>query len=271
MLLDALRSAVGVRWSAAVRIDSADGTVTADELDAPTVMPIASVGKVLLLATVFDEIEAGRIDGGEVLTADAAAAVGDSGLWQHLDAREATVLDLCRFVAAVSDNLATNVLIDRVGLDAVATLTARIGLRDCALRDVVRDTRRPHHPPTFSTGSAAELVDLVRRAGCGELVSPWVSQALVELLRLDVDLSLVAAGTGLDPLAHDGFDLDLRLFHKTGSDAGTRADVGCIESAAGERAAYAVIARYDDDAATRREVLAAMRTVGEALVEVLVH
>jgi beta-lactamase class A len=270
MLLDPLRATAGVRWSAAVHIDWADGTVSADELGASAIMPIASVGKLLLLATVLDEIERGRVDGREVLTADVGDDVGDSGLWRHLDARQATVLDLCRLVAAVSDNRATNVLIRRVGLDAVATLTgSRMGLRHCVLHDVVRDARGPQHAPTFSTGSAAELVGLVRRASRGELVSPQVSATLVELLRLDVDLSLVAAGLGLDPLAHADVDLGLRLFNKTGSDDGTRADVGCVESVAGERAAYAVIARYVDAPATRREVLTAMRHVGEGFVEAL--
>ena len=61
--------------------------------------------------------------------------MADSGLLQHLDGQRAAVIDLCRFVGAVSDNLATNALIQRVGLDRVAATTRRLGIaRVCPAR-----------------------------------------------------------------------------------------------------------------------------------------
>jgi beta-lactamase class A len=271
VILDALRTTVGVGWSAAVVVECSDRMLDADDLSATDVLPTASVGKLLLLATVLDEIEQGRLDASEQLTATAADAVADSGLLQHLDEQNASVIDLCRFVAAVSDNLATNVLIRQVGLDAVAATTARLGLRTCALHDTVRNVRGPEHPPYLSSGSAAELVVFVRSARSGELVSPGVSSNIVELMRLNTDVSMVAAAFALDPLAHTGEDLGIRLFNKTGTQVGTRADIGCVESTVGERltASYAVIARFDDGREIRRAVLGAMRSVGEAIGEAL--
>lgn len=263
-MLDPLRECADVRWSAAIRVDG----VVVDELDADEVRPTASVGKVLLLATVLDAIEHGELDSDELLDVTTDDLVADSGLLQHLARSRVSVGDLCRFVAAVSDNLATNMLIRRIGLDRVAATTAELGLTRCALHDVVRDERRPEHPPHLSTGAAGEMAALMERIDRGGAISATVSSRLAGLLRLNTDLSMVAAAFGLDPLAHAAEDLGLRLFNKTGTQSGVRADAGCVTiAAAGEErtVCYAVVARFEDSPVRRHDVLAAMRAVGEAV------
>jgi beta-lactamase class A len=221
---------------------------------------------------VLDDIDAGRLDPGEQLGVADSDLVADSGLLQHLDQQAMPVLDLCRFVGAVSDNLATNVLIRRVGLERVDEVAERLGMTRCRLHDIVRDVRTAEHPSHLSTGAASELADLVRRIRIGHAISRVASVALVDLLRLNTDLSMVAAAFGLDPLAHLDDDLGVRLFNKTGTQTGTRADVGCVEATvAGEwrLVSYAVIARFEDSMSTRRAVLDAMRGVGERIADQL--
>ena len=130
-LLDTLRSTPSVRWSAAVTIEADGQEIAGDAMDAEIVLPTASIGKLFLLATVLDDIEQRRMGRDELLDVTAADRVADSGLLQHLDGQRASVIDLCRFVGAVSDNLATNVLIRRVGLDRVASTGRRLGLTRC--------------------------------------------------------------------------------------------------------------------------------------------
>jgi beta-lactamase class A len=265
-LLDTLRSMPSVRWSAAVTIEADGQEIAGDAMDAEVILPTASIGKLFLLATVLDDIEQRRMGRDELLDVTAADRVADSGLLQHLDGQRASVIDLCRFVGAVSDNLATNVLIRRVGLDRVASTGRRLGLTRCALHDVVRDSRGPEHPPHLSTGAAGELCALMRGLHANGIISPFVSAGLIELLRINTDLSMVAAAFALDPLAHVDEDIGIRLFNKTGTQRGTRADVGCLE--AGEWVAtYAVIGRFDDSAPARLAVLDAMRAVGTVLLE----
>jgi beta-lactamase class A len=263
-ILDPLRRTAGVRWSAAVTVSVGARDAITDSLDADTVLPTASIGKLLLLATVLDEIEQGRLDALELLDAAAADRVADSGLLQHLDGQRLAVIDLCRFVGAVSDNLATNALIQRVGLDRVAAMTRRLGIVRCALHDVVRDVRGPSDPPFLSTGAAGELERLMRGLRAGDVLPPGVSAGLVDLLRLNADLSMVAAAFSHDPLAHIGDDLGIRLFNKTGTQEGTRADIGCVE-ANGRAATYAVVARFEDSFIRRSSVLEAMRDVGREI------
>ena len=47
------------------------------------------------------------------------APVHDSGLWHLLRGRRAAVEDVAVLIGAVSDNLATNVLLDLLGIEAV--------------------------------------------------------------------------------------------------------------------------------------------------------
>ena len=161
--------------------------------------------------------------------------MADSGVWQHLSVDELSVGDLCQLIGMASDNLATNVLLARVGLAGVAASAAGLGLVRTGLHDRVRDVRLESDPPTLSTGSAGELVRLM--IDLPPLVLGWLGNGL--------DLSQVAAGWGLDPLAHQDFDLGLRLVNKTGTDDGVRADVGVLTGPT-RRIGYAVVANWDN-------------------------
>ena len=257
-LADAVAAApAGVAWSACVR-DLATGAVVAAE-DADAILPAASMGKLLLLIELARAIEAGELHPGERLARAPEDAVADSGLWQHLDAQALTANDLATLVGAVSDNLATNVLLRRLGLDQVRRTTSRLGLRATALHDRVRDERGPEHPPALSTATAAELTRLFADLHAGRALSPGVSRRVLGWLAHGADLSMVAAALGLDPLARGGD----ALRHKTGADAGVRADAGLLAGPGGGLA-YAVLARWTEGDRAG-VVLAAMRAVGEGL------
>jgi len=59
--------------------------------------------------------------------------VGGSGLLHLLDDVEPSLRDLARAMVAVSDNAATNELIDHLGMDAVADVAATLGLEHTSL------------------------------------------------------------------------------------------------------------------------------------------
>ena len=89
-------------------------------------------------------------------------------------------------------------------------------------------------------------------------------------LRLNTDLSMTAGALGLDPLAHAEPDAGLRLWNKTGTDAGVRVDTG-VMTGPGGWAAYAVLVGWDpdreppDELAIRRKALEWMVDVGAQL------
>lgn len=236
------------------------------DVGSEVVLPSASIGKILLLVAVAAGIESGRLDPDAEIPVRPVGAddlVGESGLLRYLRAPVLRVADLAVLVAAVSDNLATNVLLRVVGLDEVAAVASQAGVRGVTLHDRVRDRRGAEHPPALSTSSAAGLCELVTALHRGLVVSPAVSRHVVDWLHLDTDLSMVAGAFGLDPLCHPVFDRGIDLWHKTGTQRGVRADCGVVVGA-GSTVAYAVLARWDadDDDAARDAVLARMGAIG---------
>ena len=191
-------------------------------------MQTASVGKLLLLAEVARQFEAGDLDSTELLDRDPKLLVADSGLWQYLTIGKLSIHDLCVLIAAVSDNIATNVLLKRVGFQRLRDLSGALGLIETVLLDYVRDPRGPDDAWTFSTGSAAELSRFMNRMARNELISQTVSEQLDRWLATGVDLSMVASAFGLDPLAHSESDRGLYIRNKTGTDTGITADVGTV-------------------------------------------
>ena len=247
---DTVAATPGVRWSIAVT-----GGVTAAHRPERQ-LRTASIGKILLLLETARRIEAGLLDPAEPLRKSPGLAVADSGLWQHLATDTLPVADVAALIAAVSDNFATNVLLERVGLGAVAELTTALGLRRTALNDRVRGSRAPDDTRTLSNGSAGELAALMTGISRREVVSPAVSRRVDDWLAINTDLSMVAAGFDLDPLAHD------TLHNKTGTDDHIRADVGHV----GETA-YAVLANWDAGVDETAAVMTAMRAIGGALAQ----
>lgn len=261
-VLEALRAVPGTRWSVAVR-DAGSGEVLV-ALDPDELLRTASVGKVFLLAEVARQLAAGRLDPAERLAWTEAEHVADSGVWYLMAQRDLAVADLAVLVGAFSDNLATNVLLRRVGVGAVRRMAQELGCVRSGLLDRVRLERGPADPPTLSVGTAAELSAVLGRLDRGEVLGPAVAGRVLRWLAANADLSMVAAAFDLDPLAHAEPDRGLTLVNKTGTISTARADVGLVAGPGG-RLAYAVLASWSPEVDPRDAVLTAMRGLGEQL------
>ncbi|WP_152531216.1 serine hydrolase [Mycobacterium sp. UM_CSW] len=259
---DVMGTSANIDWSVCIR-DTAGHELASRNADRP--MKTASVGKLLLLVEVARQCARGELSGATLLDRDPELLVADSGIWQHLLIERLPTRDLCVLIASVSDNLATNILLKRVGLRKLRDLAESLDLVHTALLDYVRDHRGPDDPATLSTGSASELSRLMSQLGRKELISQTVSEQVNAWLATSVDLSMVAGAFGLDPLAHATSDRNFFVRNKTGADAGIRADVGTIGRVS-VWFDYAVIANWDpSDRDLRDEVLAGMHAIGMTL------
>jgi len=255
----------GVQVSARAT-DLATGRVLLS-VDDHVVMPAAGIGTVLLLIEVAAQMDDGDLGGYTILDREALDAVAGSGIWQHLQAPSLPVADLAALIGATGDNLATNVLIRSVGLDAVRQRAEAVGLSRTALLDVVRDQRGPDDAPHLSVASAKELTGLFTALARGEVVDQATSERVLGWLSLGADLSMVAGAFGLDPLDHRDADHGLLLVNKTGTAEGVRSEAGVLR---GPQAgvAYAVsLAFADNRLSTRLAVIDGMRAVGLDLLE----
>ena len=255
----------GVTVSASV-VDLQTGR-TLVSIDDRVALPTAGVGKILLLIEVSARITARDATGFGILDKTPGDAVGDSGIWQRLQAPALPVTDLALLVGATSDNLATNVLLRQVGLDSVRARSESLGLSRTALLDLVRDHRGPDDAPQLSIGSTAELSWLFSTLARGQVVDAVTSQRVLGWLSHNADLSMVSSAFGLDPLSHRTADSGLQLVNKTGSDVGVRSEAGLL-SGSRTGVAYAVTVQFTDTAiAMRLRVLEALRTFGYDLLE----
>ena len=224
--------------------------------DADVLLPTTSVAKIFLLVVLAERIARGELDPDQLVDRSSVPPVADSGLWQHLATPRLPLIDVARLVGTVSDNWATNALLELVGMESVRECARRLAPGGSMLHDHVRDVRGPGHPPTLSEGCASDWTRVL--AGLDDRVLDWLSTG--------VDLSMVGSAFGLDPLAHADPDRDVRVWCKTGTSDGVRADVGLIEID-GIRTAYAVLCAWPVDGPDLRDdVLATMRGIGEELL-----
>ncbi|MCJ7732439.1 class A beta-lactamase-related serine hydrolase [Candidatus Bathyarchaeota archaeon] len=108
-----------------------------DEFDvfADEVFPTASIIKVPILLEFYRQAADGVLDLGEVRPLRDDVKVGGSGVLQFLsDKTQLTLEDWAKLMINLSDNTATNYMIDVVGMDNVNRVIEQLGLVDTRLR-----------------------------------------------------------------------------------------------------------------------------------------
>jgi beta-lactamase class A len=113
------------------------------ELRASDVFPQASCIKIAVLAELYRQAQTGRLKLTDLYTVQAGDLVADSDIMNGLTpgVTRITLRDLATMMVAVSDNSATNVLIDRVGMDNVNALMDSLGLPHTRLRRKMMDLK----------------------------------------------------------------------------------------------------------------------------------
>lgn len=131
--VDAVLSRTGARYSyQASRIDGGVCTPVAGTNTTQS-LPLASIFKLYVLLAVANEVKAGRVSWDDPLTITGRAkAVGSSGLEELPDGAHVSVRRAAEKMIATSDNMATDLLIDRVGTRAVEHALAVAGHHDPA-------------------------------------------------------------------------------------------------------------------------------------------
>lgn len=199
-------------WSFAVSTAGREAGVRAD-----AVVAAASTVKTVLAVAVLREVDAGRLDLGQRLTVP-EVRTGGSGTLRLLGSVEALTLgETLTLCLAVSDNTATNMLIDLLGLDALGEHVAALGLRTTALRRRMMDAAAAREGRD-NVASAAELAVLYRRVGAGELLTRRSTQVL---------LTILAEQTANDRIPA-GVPPGVEVLHKPGELPGLRHDAGLL-------------------------------------------
>jgi beta-lactamase class A len=147
------------RWSAIVTRGAGEA-LWAHEADAR--QRAASTIKVAVLIAVFRAIDEGRLRLDDTRVLQASDKVGGSGVLRELHAGlPLTLHDLAHLMIAISDNTASNMLIDAAGLDAVNAAARDLGATSTVLgRRFLGRASQPGEPENLTT--TANLALLLR-------------------------------------------------------------------------------------------------------------
>ncbi len=102
--------------------------------------PTASTIKIAIVYELFRQVEEAKIRLADTITLDRSKAVGGTGVLVHMGTPTLSILDYATLMVTLSDNTATNVLIDRLGMDNVTARMQSLGLSHTKLRRHMMDT-----------------------------------------------------------------------------------------------------------------------------------
>lgn len=188
------------------------------------VFPQASSIKIAVLAELYHQAQqAAQGAGGKATLQDryvvrAADIVPDSFILGGLTpgVTSLTNRDLATIMVAVSDNSATNVLIDRVGMDNVVHLTASLGLSHTQLRRKMMDLQAAAQGRE-NISTPREMMQLLEQLYRGKVIGPPL---------LDDFFNVLA--TGKNSWLPRDLPPDLKIANKPGELEGVRNDSGIV-------------------------------------------
>ena len=101
--------------------------------------PTASAIKLAIVYELYKQASEGRIKLDEMLVLDRRKAVGGSGVLIHMGTPTLSLRDYATLMVTLSDNTATNVLIDRLGMAEISKRLQKLGLPGTQLRRHMMD------------------------------------------------------------------------------------------------------------------------------------
>lgn len=273
LLSDAFQRA-GVR-AGLHALDLATGAEVGHRPDEPQVL--ASVFKVPVLIALLRAADSGDVDLAEqVLVPAVGRTAGPTGLSVMSHPVTMSLLDLARLMIVVSDNAATDVVLDRVGIPAVSMALKELG---CPATQVVADVRgifasmledaslesldefngkptreqldllRALRPLETNSGTARDITHLLRLLWADEAASPAGCELARQILQQQVWPHRLASGFPEDEVLTAG---------KTGTLPRVRNEVGVVTYPDGSSYAVAVF--------TTAEVTTAKNPAADAVI-----
>lgn len=201
----------------------------------------ASTIKLPILVAFFQDLDRQKIQLEEqlIMTKDLIAA--GSGDMQHKQPdTKFSALETAEKMIAISDNTATNMLIERLG--GMTELNQRfmaMGLTNTQLSNLLPDLTGTN------TTSPKDLGNLLIKIDNGELIS----------LRSRDRLLRIMSNVENDTLLPQGLESDALIAHKTGNIKSVLADVGMVDMPSGKRYIASMLVKRPDNAQDAQEFI----------------
>ena len=194
------------------------------------VVPTASLIKFPVMIEYYRQVDAGKLSGDRMVTLTQEDKVPGSGiLTDHFANSSVLPLEtINHLMIAFSDNTATNLVLDQIGIANVAKNMQQLGLPETQIHSKVfrRDTSiAQDRSQKYGLGSttAADMLSLLEQLHARKLVSPEASERmLAHLLSCDDKTKLLRF-----------LPKEIKGYHKTGAVNESRTDAGLFETPSG--------------------------------------
>jgi beta-lactamase class A len=202
--------------------------------------PTASMIKILILFELVRQCARGQAQMWERITLRGRDKTLGSGLLLDFDeGANLTLRDLAVMMMAISDNTATNILIDRLGLHAINEACREGGMQDTELRNKVDFDLIRESNDNLAVGTPRDFCDFLTALYRNELMpQPYVEQML-GIMRIQKYMNLTLRRyLPYDPYAFEfGHPQETWIASKTGGLSGVRCEAGLIHT---ERTDWAI-------------------------------
>ena len=194
----------------------------------------ASTIKLAILAAVFDAVARGQAKWTEPLTVTAAEKVSGTGVIgaELSDGVQLPLRDVVHLMIVLSDNTATNMVLERIKADAVNAYLDRIGITTTRSLRKVRGNgaegwskagRRPENQKYgLGVSTPSDMVTLLEKMERGQLVNTAASKEMIDILKRCQDNHGIRRRVGDVPVAN-----------KSGALDALRSDVGIVYTKGG--------------------------------------
>ena len=210
-------------------------------IEGEEVIASASTIKLPILVAFFQDVDGGKISLEERLIMTEDSIGGGSGTMQYQEpGTRFSALETASKMMTVSDNTATNMLIERMGgMEKLNQRFMTMGLKATRLRNLLPDLTGTN------TTTAEDLGNLLAKIDRGELISLRSRDRLLYIMRNLVRNTLLPVG--LEPGAI--------IAHKTGDIKSVLGDVGIIDMPNGKRYIASVLVKRPDNAPQAKEYI----------------
>lgn len=188
------------------------------EVNPDTIFPQASSIKIPILVELLRQSQEGKLKLSDRVTIRHAGLVGGSGVLQFFSDgdSEISLRDLAVLMVVLSDNSATNILIDRVGMDNVNSMLDGAGLHQTRLERKMIDiaAERAEHE---NHSTPREMETLVEMLNAGKLLDQDHTKMALDILEFPKESPLRA-----------GIPENITVAEKPGSLNGAQCDTGIV-------------------------------------------
>lgn len=197
--------------------------------------PTASMIKIGILLELFRQCERGSLSLEDKLTLHDADKVAGSGILIDLmPGLDLTLQDTAVLMMALSDNTATNMLIELLGREEINEALRAAGMRHTELRNKIDFDLLAKSNDNFAVGTPRDFVELLTRLYRQELLSPESTERMLAIMRIQKYMDRFRRYLPFNPYAEElGREQDLWVASKTGSLPGVCCEAGLIGTPAG--------------------------------------